>query len=435
MKDKLLSLYNELLDPNVSVPQEFKEGIVVFIPKSSRSNSIEKLRPIILLNSDYKIAARILTQRMKRVMHLVTGPHQTSVGKDRTILQTLAGYRDILAIADVCKLRCAITTIDLDKAFDRVNHQFLFHTMQEMGFPSRFTDIIKNLLQGSTSRISINGQLGNSIQISSSVKQGCPMSMTLFAIAVEPLLATLIRRLRGLQIHGQHIVCHAYADDVGFVANNAVEVETALRTIREYEAASGAKVNCNKSGLMNIGLGIDWQHHDQLKEVESMKHLGIDFKKTIQHTIAANYKHILTQVRACVQSYNTRHLDELQKVQLANTYILSKVNYAAQILPMPAAIAKCALAAIGHIVSRGRILKVKYDTLTLPTRSGGLNLTDVLSKAKALYVCCTLKQWRKAPDSLISHLLNEIAPSNIVAPINVGHIPNGLYHLKSFLLE
>lgn len=435
MKTKLIAICNALQKPDVAIPQEFKEGLVVLIPKRTGTQTVASLRPITLLNSDYKIFARILAKRMKNVMTTVIGSHQTSVGRDRAIYQTLADYRDIIAVADACEIQCALVSLDFAQAFDRVNHSYLFKIMQSMGFPLKFITTVRLFLQNSTSRIIINGQPGSAISINSSVRQGCPMSMALFAIAIEPLLVSLTERLTGLQINQQKIVCRAYADDVALLATNVNELQLALQIITKYEQASGAKLNWTKSGFMNIGRGISTQDHGQLKKTAKMTCLGVDFRSTVQDTIAANYQQLLTKVRACVQQHSTRKLDELQKVELANTYIIAKINYVAQVLPMPQDKARSLLSALGHFVSRGNIFKVKYDTLTLSTRYGGLNLTDVHNKAQALYVCKTYKLWKTSPNSLTAHLLNEIAPIAFQPPIDLHHIPDTLEHFREFFVD
>lgn len=435
MKSKLLLICNELMTPDKEIAKEFLEGIVVLIPKHPSSISVKNLRPITLLNSDYKIMARILAQRLKTVMHEVTGPYQTSVGKGRSIIQTVCEYRDIIAIADVLRLPCAIMTLDFEKAFDRVDHQYLLHTMSAMGIPHNFVNIIGRILRSSTSRIMINGQLTRELAFSSSVRQGCPMSMALFAIAIEPLLATLQKRLQGLCIHGQNISCKAYADDVGLVITGESDIEIAFQVIRKYELASGARLNQTKSSILNIGAGISLRNIEDITVVTKKRILGIDYRTNIKHTIAVNSKNLLASVRACVQDHSVRKLDDIQKAAFANMYMVSKLHYVAQVLPIPGETAARILSALGHFVSRGNIFKVKFDTLTLSAENGGLKLTDVAMKSRALFVCTTYKMWKKAQHSLTSHILEEIAPETLNPPIDVSHVPNGFHHFKQFLIE
>lgn len=281
----------------------------------------------------------------------------------------------------------------------------------------------------------VNGQLTRELSFTRSVRQGCPMSMALFAIAIEPLLATLQQKLQGLRIHGQHIICKAYADDVGLVITHESDVEKAFQVIRKYELASGAKLNKSKSSIMNIGTGISAHHMHELNVVSRKQILGIDYRDTIKHTIAANSKNVLASIRATVREHSVRKLDDIQKAAFANMYMVSKLNYVAQVLPIPGETAARILSALGHFVSRGNIFKVKFDTLTLPAEDGGLKLTDVAVKSRALFVCTTYKLWQKTQHSLTSHLLEEIAPAALDPPIDVRHVPDGFHHFQQFLIE
>lgn len=435
MKSKMLCIFNEIMNGKVDIPKEFPEGVMVLIPKKPVSKGIENLRPITLLNSDYKIMARVLAKRMKMVMNSITGPYQTCVGKDRNIQQNISEYRDVISTAEVCQIKCALVSLDFEKAFDRVDHRYLLKIMEVMGFPPRTLQIIQQILNNSRTRIMINGQLTKEIEMTTSVRQGCPMSMILFAIAIEPLLLALTQQLQGLHINGNKIVCNAYADDVGFIVTNEDEITKALNIVHIFELASGAKLNKMKSGIMNIGSGICMENQGQLPKVPKLKCLGIDFRSNIQHTIAVNYKNVLTNIRASVQANSLRKLNELQKATLVNVYIISKLNYVAQALPVPLETAKRLMSAIGNFVSKSNIFKVKFDTLTLPTNKGGLGLIDVNYKARALYVCRMYKQWKQSPNSLTAHLLNEITPDSLEPPVDVKHIPTALYHLKNFLIE
>ncbi|XP_049806829.1 uncharacterized protein LOC126249217 [Schistocerca nitens] len=136
-------------------------------------------------------------------MTSVTGFYQTNVGRDRKNQQTLCSYRDLISTAEVCKFKCAIVSLDFDKAFDRINHQYLIRVMNAMSFPPRLVAVMRNAVINNSARFVINGQISRPIEVTSYLRLGCPMSMDLFAVAIEPLLASLTRRLQGLEIHGK----------------------------------------------------------------------------------------------------------------------------------------------------------------------------------------------------------------------------------------
>lgn len=69
MKDKLLLMCKELNSQGAIIPPEFT-GLVILIPKRTSFKTLENLRPITLLNGDYKIFAGTLTRRMRNVMNI-----------------------------------------------------------------------------------------------------------------------------------------------------------------------------------------------------------------------------------------------------------------------------------------------------------------------------------------------------------------------------
>ncbi|KAJ8047357.1 hypothetical protein HOLleu_06338 [Holothuria leucospilota] len=57
---------------------EQTRGIVTLILKGNKAaTSLQNYRPITLLNTDYKIAAKVIASRLKGVIHSLIGPHQT----------------------------------------------------------------------------------------------------------------------------------------------------------------------------------------------------------------------------------------------------------------------------------------------------------------------------------------------------------------------
>lgn len=96
--------------------------------------------------------------------------------------------------------------LDNIKAFDSIEHEFLFKIIERMGFPKWVTLFIKGLFHSATVEPSF-GQKGHySIPISRGVKQGCPLSPTLFILAIEALINNL-RKIPGIRVR-------AFADDI-----------------------------------------------------------------------------------------------------------------------------------------------------------------------------------------------------------------------------
>jgi hypothetical protein len=72
------------------------------------------------------------------------------------------------------------------------------------------------MYQDATSSILINGHTTSKIPINCSVRQGCPMSMLLFAICIDPLIRALANNLPKIKVgsSGTPPAVLAYADDI-----------------------------------------------------------------------------------------------------------------------------------------------------------------------------------------------------------------------------
>ena len=95
-----------------------------------------------------------------------------------------------------------IISIDVEKAFDKVQHPFMIKTLSKVGIEGAFLSIIKAIYERPTANIILNGQKLRAFPLRSGTRQGCPLSPLLFNIVLE-VLATAIRQekaIKGIQI-------------------------------------------------------------------------------------------------------------------------------------------------------------------------------------------------------------------------------------------
>ena len=86
---------------------------------------IQNWRPISLLNVDAKIISKALSKRLKNVLLSHISDNQSAYVDGRFISESGPLIADVLQTSDVLKLSGMLVTIDIQKAFDTVNHQFL----------------------------------------------------------------------------------------------------------------------------------------------------------------------------------------------------------------------------------------------------------------------------------------------------------------------
>ena len=109
-----------------------------------------------------------------------------------------------------------VLSLDFREAFDRVAHKYLFTVLKAYGLHESFVDRIRHMYQDATSILQMNGRIAGTIPIRCSVRQGCPLSMALFALCINPLLHYFDTHLEGIRFGRteNRVAVVAYADDV-----------------------------------------------------------------------------------------------------------------------------------------------------------------------------------------------------------------------------
>ena len=112
-----------------------KQAVIKLIEKLDRDKRfIKNWRPISLLNVDTTIISKVLSGRIKEVLPSLISSNQTAYVAGRIISESGRLISDILEITDLSKLNGILLTIDIEKAFDSVNHAFLISVLEKYGF-------------------------------------------------------------------------------------------------------------------------------------------------------------------------------------------------------------------------------------------------------------------------------------------------------------
>jgi len=138
--------------------------------------------------TDYKPLASVLAERLQvEVVAKDYFPsHQTGFVRGRSI------YEPILKVASwACADKGSVCLLDFEKAYDRVQHQWLFDCLQAAGLPRVFISFLQAAFHGASIQVVANGKLSKRLKVTSGVRQGDPLSPLLFNFAIEPLLLSL----------------------------------------------------------------------------------------------------------------------------------------------------------------------------------------------------------------------------------------------------
>ncbi|CAM2113907.1 unnamed protein product [Caretta caretta] len=191
----------------------------------------------------------------------VIHPDQTYTVPGRSIFDNLFLVRDLLELGRRDGLSFALLSLDQEKAFDRVDHGYLLSTLQAFGFGPQFVSFLRVLYASAECLVRLNWTLTEPVSFGRGVRQGCPLSGQLYALAIEPFLCLLRRRMTGLVLREPELrlVLSAYADDVLLVVQDPGNLARVEACQAIYSAASSTRVNCVKSS--GLAVGDWWQVH------------------------------------------------------------------------------------------------------------------------------------------------------------------------------
>jgi hypothetical protein len=137
IKHELLEVVNDMYrDGQVSVNQ--KHGMIVCVPKKPRPMRTDDYRHLTLLNTDFKLLARIISNRIHPWATTILHPSQYCGLQDHNIFEAVAGVREAIAYAECTRSSICILSLDFKEAFDKMSHEYLLSMLGRCGFGSCF---------------------------------------------------------------------------------------------------------------------------------------------------------------------------------------------------------------------------------------------------------------------------------------------------------
>ena len=112
-----------------------RRGLITLVPKKNKpANLLKNWRPITLLNCDYKIAAKSIANRIKKVLPKIINNDQTGFLKNRTIGENIRLIDSIIKYASTKQIPGLLLFIDFEKAFDSIEWPFIERTLKHFNF-------------------------------------------------------------------------------------------------------------------------------------------------------------------------------------------------------------------------------------------------------------------------------------------------------------
>nr|KAG5712455.1 hypothetical protein BaRGS_011429 [Batillaria attramentaria] len=264
---------------NESVPQDWKKGHLVKLPKKGDLSSCSNWRGIMLLSIPGKVLTRIILERLKTALDKTLREEQAGFRNDRSCTDHIATMRIIIEQSLEWQTPLYSTFVDFQKAFDSVDREVIWKLMSHYGFPPKFVNVIRQLYEDATCQVIHDGKLTEPFTVRTGVRQGCILSPTIFLMVVDWVMRQATDGKRtGIQwTFSKQLEDLDFADDIALLSHKQQDAQEKLNRVAEEAEKTGLKINISKTEVMRVNHKQHdpiQLHQEDIKEVDKFVYLG-----------------------------------------------------------------------------------------------------------------------------------------------------------------
>ena len=236
------------------VPEDWKNGIIIPLPKKGDLTRCTNWRGISLLSIPGKVMSTVLLNRIRSAIDKMLRPNQAGFRPGRSCCEQIFSLRQIVDKCLAWQRPVLMNFIDFKKAFDCIHRESLWKIVANYGIPDKVINIMKSLYRGSSCAVRVDGALSEFFEIHSGVRQGCVLSPLLFGIAMDWVLKTAMKKQAGIEwVDGKKLSDLDFADDIALLNESWDGMQTMTSALGSEAAKIGLVINVAKTKIMCIG--------------------------------------------------------------------------------------------------------------------------------------------------------------------------------------
>lgn len=177
--------------------QQLNSTQIVLVPKVANPELLTQYRPISLCNYSYKILSKVLANRLNPLLQVIISPNQNAFVPTQQIQDNILVAHEVFHYLKLRKSTKKFemgVKLDMNKAYDRVECDFLRAVMAKLGFADVWIQLIINCVKSVRFAVVINGKPGRYFSLSLGIRQGDPISPYLF-LMINEVLFLLIKHV------------------------------------------------------------------------------------------------------------------------------------------------------------------------------------------------------------------------------------------------
>jgi exonuclease III len=410
--------------------QSQREAVITLLEKKGKDcQHIANLRPISLSNCDIKICTKAIALRTNKILHKLVDIAQTGYVPNRQVSDNNRLIEEIIDIANNSNEQYYLITLDAQKAFDSVDHDYLIRILKIYNFPETYINWIKMIYTDLSSKVMVNGYTTESFKILQSVKQGDALSCALFILAIEPLLRKINLNDEIIPVTITHnedgtvkeinVKTIAYADDITCVVKDVKSIQLVINEYENFSAYSGIKLNVAKTEIMILGSKSDAhqlfniEHNGNIISIADQKSVcicGITYSNDKSYAYKKNIDEKILKLERQLIIWRQRNLTLEGKILIVKTFGLSQLIYSLQstlISPKDIKLVESIIFSFIWNIKKGNpvVGKINRNLMMECKQNGGLKAPNVNSLVDRILIKNFIKNSNSShPISLIQKI-------------------------------
>ena len=260
--DKLLELYNAILNGNMEPPASWKHSVVSVIHKSGDATQPQNYRPISIIPMLYKLFSKLMYKRLYPILDAAQCRDQAGFRNNYSTVDHMFVFSMLHEKSEEFNLNTWVAAIDFKKAFDSINQQYLWEALEEQHVPGGYIRTLKNLYAGQTAQVKTD-VLSKNFEIHRGTKQGDPLSSLLFNALLERVMTRVkpafVDERYGIQMgpgvaeskDETRLTNLRFADDVLVVGSSLKQVTEMLLILQVKTGKCGLKLHPEKTKIIS----------------------------------------------------------------------------------------------------------------------------------------------------------------------------------------